>query len=259
MTAQFWVGTGWKMNKTTVEARAYIVQLLSQLPLLPSYLSLFIIPPFTALQTARQALGQNRTILLGAQNMHWAEQGAYTGEISAGMLNEFAVDIVELGHSERRASCGETDQTINAKVKTALKYGMRPLVCVGESVGEYQANASVETVLRQVKMAFAGVTGEQLCSCLIAYEPIWAIGEGGTTADPRHIAMVHHAVRQLLNERTQAHIPILYGGSVDLDNAKVLAAQTGIDGLFIGRAAWSVLDFIKMIQTVIKVKNNQQG
>jgi len=236
--SKFWIGTGWKMNKTAAEARAYVAGLIDLLPPPRDDISLFFIPPFTALAAAREAIG-GAPLLLGAQNMHWADSGAYTGEVSGRMLTEFGVDLVELGHSERRAAFGETDATVNAKVKAALRHGLRPLVCVGDTASERDAGASVETIVRQVKLAFAGLDAGALGRCLVAYEPVWAIGERGVPAPPEHIRVAHAALRRVLLERTTHPVPILYGGSVNADNATRLAMEPEVDGLFIGRAAWT--------------------
>jgi triosephosphate isomerase len=250
---KFWIGTGWKMNKTAAEARAYVAGLIDLLPPPRDDLSLFFIPPFTALAAAREAIGA-APLLLGAQNMHWAESGAYTGEVSAGMLKEFAVDLVELGHSERRAAFGETDATVNAKVKTTLRHGLRPLVCVGDSAMERDAGASAEAVVRQVKLAFAGVDASALGRCLVAYEPVWAIGERGVAAPPEHVRVAHTAIRRALQERTSHPVPILYGGSVNVENAGRLAMEQEVDGLFIGRAAWTARGLAGVIREVVAAR-----
>ncbi len=251
--SKFWIGTGWKMNMTAAEARAYVAELLVLLPSPRNDLMLFIMPPYTALASAREAIG-DAPLLLGAQNMHWAESGAYTGEVSAGMLVEFGVDLVELGHSERRAEFGETDATVNAKVKAALRHGLRPLVCVGDTAPERDAGASVETIVRQVKLAFAGLHAGELDQCLVAYEPVWAIGELGVPAQPEHVRSAHTAIRRALKERTTHHVPILYGGSVNVDNAASLAKEREIDGLFVGRAAWTAPGFAGIAGEVLAAR-----
>jgi triosephosphate isomerase len=250
---KFWIGTGWKMNMTAAEARAYVAGLIKLLPPTRDDLSLFFIPPYTALAAAREAMG-DAPLLLGAQNMHWAEAGAYTGEVSASMLAEFGVDLVELGHSERRAAFGETDAAVNAKVKTALRHGIRPLVCVGDTAQERDAGASVEAVVRQVKLAFAGLDGFAQGRCLVAYEPVWAIGEQGAPAEPEHVKLVHTAIRRALQDRTSHPIPILYGGSVNVDNAAALATEREVDGLFVGRAAWTASGLARIVNEVIAAR-----
>lgn len=250
----FWIGTGWKMNKTVAETRRYIADLKTRLPSgADADSALFIIPPFTALAAAREAIG-TAPVLLGAQNMHWAEAGAYTGEISAPMLEEFGIDLVELGHSERREHFGETDTTINLKVKAALRHDLRPLVCVGDSAEERAAGASAAAVVRQVKLAFAGLTKGEVGRCLVAYEPIWAIGEHGVPASPKEARDVHIALHAALKELGAPLVPVLYGGSVNLDNAASLASEPVIDGLFIGRAAWSPEGFASLISRAMAAR-----
>ncbi len=253
MMRPFWIGTGWKMNKTRAEAQAYITQLQALLPPARADVSVFIVPPFTALATARAALDAPGapSVLLGAQNMHWAEDGAYTGEISAAMLKDVGVDLVELGHSERRAAFGETDETVNAKVKAVLRHGMRPLVCVGDTAAEHQAGASIETIVRQVKMAFAAISADALARCLVAYEPVWAIGDQGKPANPAFVIAAHRVIRAALAERTAAPVPILYGGSVNPINALEFARAPEVDGLFIGRSAWQADGLAKIVTTSV--------
>lgn len=252
----FWIGTGWKMNKTVAETRRYVADLKARLPdKVSADYALFIIPPFTALAAAREAIGA-APVLLGAQNMHWAEAGAYTGEISAPMLEEFGIDLVELGHSERREYFAETDATINLKVKAALRHGFRPLLCVGDSAEERAAGASAAAVVRQVRLAFAGLAKGEINHCLVAYEPIWAIGEGGVPASPEEARAVHVALHAALKELGVPSVPVLYGGSVNLDNAVALAGEPAIDGLFVGRAAWSAEGFASLISKVMAARTH---
>ena len=236
--ATFWIGTSWKMNKTVAETRRYIATLKALWPEGADRCTVFIIPPFTALAAAREAIGA-MPLLLGAQNMHWAEAGAFTGEISAAMLEEFGIDLVELGHSERREMFGETDEALNLKVRAALKHGLRPLLCVGDSADERRAGASGAAVVRQVRLAFAGLDAEEIGRCLVAYEPIWAIGEGGVAATPREVRAVHADLHAVLAELGGPAVPVLYGGSVNAGNAVELASEPMVDGLFVGRAAWT--------------------
>lgn len=252
----FWIGTGWKMNMTQGKTMTYVARLQALLPPARDDVSVFIVPPFTALATARRALDVPGMppVLLGAQNMHWAESGAYTGEISAAMLNDIGTDLVELGHSERRSAFGETDETVNLKVKAVLANGMRPLVCVGDTAAEHHAGASVETIVRQVKMAFADITPEQLARCLVAYEPIWAIGDHGVPAEPLFVVEAHRVIRQALCERTSAPVPILYGGSVNQANALDFSRESEIDGLFIGRSAWSAEGLANIVVTAVDMR-----
>ena len=249
-----WIGTGWKMNKTAAEARQYVATLKALVQMATAgSANLFIVPPFTALATAREAIG-DWPLLLGAQNMHWAPSGAYTGEISAAMLTDAGVDLVELGHSERRIGFGETDADLNRKIRAALRHGLRPLLCVGDNADERDAGASAETTVRQLKLAFAGLAGEDIGRCLVAYEPVWAIGEQGVAATPEHIANVHSQIHKALRELTPHPVPVLYGGSVNHDNAFSLASEPTVDGLFIGRAAWQPENFAAIIETVMSAR-----
>lgn len=250
----FWIGTGWKMNKTATEARDYIARLLPLLPKIPDDVAAFVIPPFTALSAVRDKLGTDAPILVGAQNMHWEEEGSFTGEISVRMLKDVGVDLVELGHSERRQHFGETDEAINRKVRLALDFGLTPLVCVGDSMAERDAGASAEAIIRQIRMAFSGLSAPEIGRCLIAYEPIWAIGDAGVPAEPDHVVAVHRRVKAVLAELGDHKVPLLYGGSVNADNAGALAGQPEVDGLFIGRAAWQAEGFADLIATVLSAR-----
>jgi triosephosphate isomerase len=186
--------------------------------------------------------------------MHWAPSGAYTGEISAAMLIDAGIDLVELGHSERRGGFGETDADLNRKVRAALHHGLRPLLCVGDSADERDAGASPETTVRQIKLAFAGLSDEDIGRCLVAYEPTWAIGEHGVAAAPEHIATVHAHIHEVLRDLTPHPVPVLYGGSVTYDNAFSLVSEPTVDGLFIGRAAWQPEDFVAIIEMITSAR-----
>jgi triosephosphate isomerase len=211
--------------------------------------------PFTAIQPVSHFLQTHQLPLLtGAQNMHEADQGAWTGEISAAMLAETGATLVELGHSERRAAFNESDAAINRKVHSALGHGLRPLICIGDSAEEKRWQVSRESVVRQMKIALYGLSHQQALRTLIAYEPVWAIGEHGTPASPQEAGVIHQALRQALCERfgheTGTRIPLLYGGSVTLQNAVELLRQQEINGLFIGRAAWDAQGYCDIVQRV---------
>lgn len=250
---QRWIGTGWKMNKTLGEAEAYARSLRDFVQRTPVSLQLFVVPPFTALDRVCQTLGST-PIKVGAQNMHWQERGAFTGEISPLMLKDCGVHLVELGHSERRAAFGETDFTLNAKVQAALQHDLVPLICVGETASEKEYGAARETVTRQVKIALHGVTASAARRVILAYEPVWAIGDNGIPSEPGYANAMHRAIRQacadLWEDAVARDIPILYGGSVNAENAVPFVQQDEVDGLFIGRAAWDVGSFIRIIQLV---------
>ncbi|MEZ5862106.1 MAG: triose-phosphate isomerase [Geminicoccaceae bacterium] len=253
MERKFWLGTGWKMNKTRAEARAYAEALraapgLNELPL-----RLFVLPPFTALAEVAAALAGSG-VMVGAQNCHWASAGAWTGEISAPQIAECGAALVELGHSERRAHFGETDVAINAKVKAVLAAGLRPLVCVGETAEERALDAATVTVARQARMALAGVAAADLDRVLLAYEPVWAIGEGRRAGLARLCAdAIHGALQNAVLDLHGRAVPVLYGGSVNAANAEALAGRAAIDGLFVGRAAWTVEGLIGLARAITPI------
>jgi L-erythrulose 1-phosphate isomerase len=250
---RMWVGTGWKMNKGFAEAEAYVLALREYLDAENPDANIFVVPPFTVLKSVCDII-KGSGLLVGGQNMHWEEAGSYTGEIAAPMLKESGVSLVELGHSERRAYFGETDYLVNKKVLSAIRFGLRPLVCVGETGIEKEFGVSGESVVRQVKIALYGVPEDRIAEVLIAYEPVWAIGDQGKPADPGYANGIHKLIRsvvsELYGERRAGEFPILYGGSVNLENAHDLIEQPDIDGLFIGRAAWDVDNFIKIIESI---------
>lgn len=251
-----WLGTSWKMNKPLSEAVAWCETLAQRLPTVSHpAIQAFVIPPFTAIHAVSRYMQQHQLpCLTGAQNMHDADSGAWTGEISAAMLAESGATLVELGHSERRGAFNETDAAINNKVHSALRHGLRPLVCIGDSADEKRWQVSRETVVRQMKIALHGLSPQQALQTLIAYEPIWAIGEHGTPASPEQAGEIHHALRQALcamfGVETGQRIPLLYGGSVNHLNAVELLRQGEINGLFIGRSAWDADGYCNIIQRV---------
>jgi triosephosphate isomerase len=223
------VGTSWKMNGTRAFARAY-VERLAALP--PVAATLFVCPPFTALDTVRDAIeATGMSLLLGAQNCHFEAAGAHTGEISAPMLADAGCRLVELGHSERRADHGETDARVALKVRAVLDAGMRPLVCIGESADDRAVGAAAEVVVAQAKHALSRASPDERGRTILAYEPVWAIGAKGRPARPEDVAGVCAGLRAAF-----PGTPVVYGGSVDAANARDFVAA-GLDGLFVGRAA----------------------
>jgi len=244
------LGTGWKMNKTAREAADYAQRLLKVLDDIRGLddIQLFVIPPFTAIEAVKRASAGR--FWVGAQNMHWEEWGPYTGEISAPMLEELGVDLVELGHAERRRYFNETDDCVQRKVHTALKHGIRPLVCIGERLDERESGLEKEIISRQLKFAFGGVAAKHASMLMVAYEPVWAIGEQGTAASIEVVRIMNRHIRGLLEEifgPDASSVPVLYGGTVDVNNCSELLTAGGIDGLFIGRAAWNVDGFARLI------------
>ena len=227
------VAGNWKMNKTVAEAREMVAEFL---PLVKNISDVEIIfcPPATALLPL-SAMLEGTGIGLGAQNMHWEAGGAFTGELAPAMVSEFA-DFVILGHSERRAYFGETDETVNKKVKAAQAEGLTPIVCVGESLEENQAKKTAEVVTRQIKAGLADVS----TNLIIAYEPIWAIGTGlaatGKMANGT-IKTIRSVLAKLFGKEEAEKIRILYGGSVKGSNAEEFFSQSDIDGALVGGAS----------------------
>lgn len=254
MRPRFWVGTSWKMNKTIDQANAYARALLQSDVWDEGGLRSFVLPPFTALAAVAREL-EGSPIMVGAQTIHWADHGSYTGEVSAGMVADCGAQLVELGHSERRRWFGETDNNVNCKVKAALRHGLRPLVCVGETAEEKRFGVAAESVSRQVKIALHGVEAPHLSQVLIAYEPVWAIGDEGSPASADYVNTIHRIIRRVVTAMGSegADIPILYGGGVAEQNGSELARQPDVDGLFIGRAAWEAAGFLRIVHSIASV------
>lgn len=253
-----WFGTNWKMHKTGAKAGEYAKRLGERLDLFGDSKKpiVFVIPPFTAIEVVHKASSGKFSV--GAQNMHWAESGPYTGEISAPMLCELGVELVEIGHAERRQLYNETDADVNRKVHTALRFGLRPLVCVGEKAEDKSFGAERETLARQLRIALHGVPAESANHLIVAYEPCWAIGEGGKTADPKYVRemlTVMRGVFDILFGSALAYaIPVLYGGSVWPGEAPHLFCDSGVNGLFVGRSALDADDFADLIANCIRAK-----
>jgi triosephosphate isomerase len=209
-------------------------------------------PPFTDLRSVQTTLESDRIpISLGAQNCHWEKEGAYTGEVSTLMLSKLNVSFVIVGHSERRELFGETDDDVNRKVRAVLAQGMTPIVCVGETLEEREAGATEGKVLSQVAAAFAGVKGDAVAGCVVAYEPIWAIGTGkNATPDDAEstIAVIRGAVGEAAGAEAADAVRIQYGGSVKPGNIGELMARPGIDGALVGGASLDPEDFARVIR-----------
>ena len=250
------IGTSWKMNKTLPEALAFCEVLQAKITKeISADIQPFVIPPFTVVRNVTDFIKQHQiNCLTGVQNMHFADQGAYTGEISPLMVKDTGAVLVELGHSERRTYFGETDLTVNKKVHAAIRHGLRPLVCIGDDAQDKQWGVSAETVVRQMKAAIAGLSAEQVIQVIIAYEPVWAIGEHGIPATAEEAASVHAALRIALvscyGREVADKISLLYGGSVNLDNSVEVISQPDIDGLFIGRAAWTPDGYCRILSAI---------
>ena len=215
-----------------------------------------LVPAFTALSAVSQRLNTVRNVKLGAQNMHWEKNGAFTGEISAAMLRELFVRYIVLGHSERRTLFGETDEIVNRKVKAALEAALEPIVCIGETLAERDAG-QVETVLaRQLRGSLAGISPAELQKSVIAYEPVWAIGTG-RTASPAQAQEAHAFIRKTVGEISDAttadKIRIQYGGSVKPANAAELMGQSDIDGALVGGASLDPRGFAEIVHASAKL------
>ena len=240
-----WIGTSWKMNKTLAQALDF-ARALGDAPA-PAGIRRFVIPPFTAVREVKAALAAT-DVAVGAQNMHWEDAGAWTGEVSAPMLVECGLDIVELGHSERRAHFGETDETVGLKAASAVRHGLTPLVCIGESAEDKAAGRADAVLAREVRAALEPLAGlASDAPVLLAYEPVWAIGANGTPASPDYADDRHAAIAEVARATLGRAIPCLYGGSVNAGNCEALIARPHIDGLFIGRAAWEVEGYLDIL------------
>ena len=246
------VAGNWKMNKTLGEAAELLEALKPELMGIET-VDLVVCTPYIDLPLANEILdGSN--IKVGAQNLHWEASGAYTGEVSAPMLKDLC-EYVIIGHSERRAMFGETDETVNKKVVAALGSGLLPIVCVGETLEENEAGQTEAVVDRMVREGLKGLTAEEAAKIVIAYEPVWAIGTG-KTATPEQANDVHkNVVRPILREMFGAEVGngmrILYGGSVKPGNAAELFGQSDIDGGLIGGASLKSADFVGIVQGAI--------
>lgn len=244
-----WIGTSWKMNKVRAEARAFAEALKASTVANTRAVQPFVIPPFPYIAEVADIL-QGTGVKIGAQNMHWDDKGAWTGEVSSLMVKDCGATIVELGHSERRNFFNETDETVALKVKAAVAHGLIALVCVGNSRSEHEAGATAGVLSRQVRHALKYVGKSASGNVVIAYEPVWSIGEGGIPADPDFANDQHGKLKALTADITGEALPILYGGSVNRQNCVTLARRSHIDGLFIGRSAWDVAGYIEIVAAV---------
>ena len=242
------IAGNWKMNNTIAETKALVKDLI---PLVKdAKCDVVICTPYTDLAAAVEAT-QGTNIKVGAENVHWAEKGAFTGEISAKMLVELGVEYVIIGHSERRQYFGETDETVNARMKAALAAGLKPIVCVGETLEERESGKTEEVVTRQTVAAFKDIDKDELDNIVIAYEPVWAIGTGKTaTAQDANdtIKVIRDTMAELYCPKcAEDRVRIQYGGSMNPKNASELMAMPEIDGGLIGGASLKAEDFSKVV------------
>ena len=241
------------MNKTVAEARNLVTKLSAPLREIAN-VEKVLCPPFTALTAIAEMLA-GTGIGLGAQNMHWEEKGAFTGEVAPNMLKEFC-NYVIIGHSERRAYFGETDQTVNRKLHAALKFDLTPIVCVGETLDQYESGLTAEVVQRQIKLGFADVDSAVASRIVVAYEPVWAIGTGKASsaenANMVHAKYIRPALTELFGEANAQAMRIQYGGSVTAANASELFAMSDIDGALVGGASLKVDEFVAITKAALK-------
>lgn len=247
------VAGNWKMFKTVAEARHLVSELVPGLQTING-VEKVLCPPFVSLM-AVAALLEGTDIGLGAQNMHWEASGAFTGEVSPAMVAELCRYVI-LGHSERRAYFGETDETVNRKVQAALAHGLTPIVCVGETLEEYESGRTAEVVSRQVRLGLAGTGGfaemGALAPFVIAYEPVWAIGTGKPSTAAGASAVIRDCIRpavsELFGDSVAQAVRVLYGGSVKGSNAAEYFQDPEIDGALVGGASLKAGDFLQIVQ-----------
>ncbi len=241
------IAGNWKMHKTIEEATQLAKQICDKIKDTDTEVVLCV--PYTALLAVKKVI-DGTNIKLGAQNLHWEDQGAFTGEISPLMLKEIGVDYCIVGHSERRQYFNETDETVNKKAHTCLNHGIRPIICVGETL-EQRENGEMKTLIKsQVVKALKDIDASQMNNIVFAYEPIWAIGTG-KTATPKQanevIAFIRTIIRELYGDKVSTEIRIQYGGSVKPANVSEIMAQEDIDGALVGGASLKPDDFMQIL------------
>lgn len=247
------IAGNWKMNNTPSQTQAFITELAPLVKGLDGC-TIVLCVPFVDLDTAIKA-SKGTNIHIGAQNVHFAEKGAYTGEISADMLCELGCEYVIIGHSERRQYFGETDETVNARVKAALAKGLKVILCVGETLAQRENNITFEVVSLQTKIALKEVTKEQAQNVIIAYEPVWAIGTGKTATSEQAEEVckaIRDVVKETYDEKTANGMTIQYGGSMNAGNADELLSMVNIDGGLIGGASLKTDAFTTIIKAAQK-------
>ena len=247
------VAGNWKMNKTAAEAPDLVSKMLSPLREI-SNVEKVLCPPFTSILAISSML-EGSNICLGAQNLHWEEKGAFTGEVAPNMVKEFCSHVI-IGHSERRTYFGETDETVNRKLRAALKIDLIPIICVGETLEQYESGQTAEVVRRQIKVGFADVDPASASRIVVAYEPVWAIGTGKASsaenANSVHGKVIRPALSDLFGEANAQAIRILYGGSVTAANASEFFAQSDIDGALVGGASLKPDEFVAITKAAAK-------
>ena len=241
------IAGNWKMNKTATEAKALISELIPAVK--DAGCEVVICVPFTDLVTAVE-MTKGTNIHVGSENVHFEKSGAFTGEISADMLTDLGVEYVVIGHSERRQYFAETNETVNKRTKAALAGGLKPIICVGESLDQREQGVTEELVRMQVKIALNGVTADELKNVVIAYEPIWAIGTGktATAEDAQEVCgAIRETLKEMFGEELADGIRVLYGGSAKPGNIAELVAKPDVDGALVGGASLKAADFASMV------------
>lgn len=244
---QFWIGTSWKMNKVLTEAQVFARGMVAADATRDPRIQRFVIPSFTNVRVVSRLLA-NTSVKVGVQNMHWEDDGAWTGEISPLMVKDCGGEIVEMGHSERREFFGETDETVGLKAEAAVRHGMIPLICIGETLAQREAGQASEVLEAQVRGALGKLSDAQKsASILLAYEPVWAIGANGIPATSDYADARQAEIIAVAQDVLGRKIPCLYGGSVNPQNCEELIQCPHIDGLFIGRSAWNVEGYLDIL------------
>ncbi len=242
------IAGNWKMFKTVHETTVYVKELRGLVKDITD-VTIVVAPPFTAVHAASEA-ARNSNVAVSAQNMYWEREGAFTGEISAGMMKEAGAQFVIIGHSERRTLFGETDVTVNRKVNAAIAASLTPIVCIGETLEHRERNETMDVLDRQIKGGLDGLSGDQVAALVMAYEPVWAIGTG-RTATPAQAGEAHAHIRSRLRQwfggTAADQCLLLYGGSVKPDNIRDLMAQADVDGALVGGASLDVRSFYDII------------
>lgn len=242
------IAGNWKMNKTPSETRALLDE-LKPLVSKAKWCETVVCVPFVDIPAAIRALKDSR-ISVGAQNLHHELSGAYTGEVSGAMLKDLGVKYVLIGHSERRQYCGETDALVAQKVKVAIEAGLRPIICVGETLQQREQGITMELVALQVKASLSQVSADKLRSIVFAYEPVWAIGTGKTATAEQAAEVCEHirtVIRKLYGARTARAVTVQYGGSMNAGNAQELLSKLDVDGGLIGGASLKAADFAAIV------------
>jgi len=251
MARKYIIAGNWKMNKTPAETKALLSEMVAKNNGKTSCEVVLCVPAIDIPAAIEATAGS--TVKVGAQNVHFKDSGAYTGEISAQMLSEMGVEYVIIGHSERRQYFGETDETVNLRTAQALKNGLKAIVCVGETLAERKDDITFEVIGIQVKRAFKGISAEEMANVVIAYEPVWAIGTGETATNEQaeEVCMfIRGLIAELYNTDVANDITVQYGGSMNAKNAADLLAMDNIDGGLIGGASLKAEDFTVIVDSV---------